>query len=95
MTTSRRSHRTECPQCGRRVTVRDDGVLVSHLVWKPSDSEQGWNVPRCPGGFIPPAVGDVVEVKPEPVNPPQPPIEESGRSVRAIRSGLPSTGRRR
>jgi hypothetical protein len=95
MTTKRRSHRTQCPQCGRRVTVRDNEVLMSHLVRKPSDSEQGWNVPRCPGGFIPPSIGDVVEVKLEPVNPTQPPVEESGHSIRAIQSGLPGHGRRR
>lgn len=67
MTTEHRSH--------RRVTVRWDGALVSHLVRKPSYSEQGWNVPRCLGGFIPPSVGDVLEVKLGPVNPTQPLVE--------------------
>ena len=99
MTADREPHgpyRTTCPECGRRVTVRDDGVVASHLIRKPSDSEQGPNVPRCPGGFIPPAIGEVVQVRPEPVAPPRThqPIDESGNSVRAIPSGLPSSRRR-
>ncbi len=89
--------RAECPECGRRISVRDDGGLVSHLVRKPSDSEQQ-QVPRCSGGFRPPVDGHIVEVKPEPVKPKAPPptlIEEGSTSVRARPQGLPNSNRRR
>ncbi len=93
----RPSTRTDCPQCGRRILIQSDGTLKSHLVRKPTDSEQGPNIPRCPGGFMPP-IGQVVRVEPEPViAQPQPPrlLEEGSSSVRAMGTGLPGSNRRR
>jgi predicted RNA-binding Zn-ribbon protein involved in translation (DUF1610 family) len=95
--TRRPGTRTDCPKCGRRVTVREDGALGPHLVRRPSDSEQQ-QVPRCSGGFTPPIRGYIVEVKPEPVEHRTPPptlLEEGGTSVRARPQGLPNSNRRR
>ena len=42
--------RMDCQECGRRVLIQSDGTLKSHLVRKPTDSEQGPNIPRCHNG---------------------------------------------
>jgi hypothetical protein len=96
-TKNRRPQRADCPQCGRRVTIRDDGTLISHLVRRPSTNEPGGHVPTCPGGFAPKVKGLVVEVKPETPTPPaaNPYPEESGDSVRTFPLGLPGSNRRR
>jgi hypothetical protein len=39
--TRRPGTRTDCPECGRRVVIRDDGTLKMHLVRKPTDDQQG------------------------------------------------------
>lgn len=97
MPTPRPGSRIDCPKCGRRVAVREDGTLAPHLVRKPTDSEQQ-QVPRCSGGFRPPVKGHIVEVKPGPGKHRTPPptlIEEGSTSVRARPQGLPNSNRRR
>jgi hypothetical protein len=83
-----RTKRRACEVCGRIRTVLDDGQLSEH-------THAGR---RCPGGrTLPSAAGaDVQPVSEPPVEYQRPPIDEpSGNSVRAVLSGLPSTGKRR
>lgn len=89
----RRPQRTECPQCGRRVASRDDGILVPHLVRTPEDGVQA-AVPRCPGGLLVPSGGAVVEVPPEPVDPAPRQVDPEPVSVRTVRGGIPGSSRR-
>lgn len=84
--------RKECPQCGNIVTHRD-GVIGPHYRG-PGGKIRYNNERRCSGGFDPPDDGVIVEVTPEPL-PPPPVIEDSGKSVRAMRGGLPTLGKNR
>jgi hypothetical protein len=89
----RRPQRTDCPQCGRRVTLREDGLIGPHLIRKAEDGVQT-PIPRCSGGLVIPADGLIVEVQPDPVVPAPHYPEDSGASVRTVRGGIPGSNRR-
>jgi len=89
----RRPQRTNCPQCGRRVARREDGLIAPHLIRKAENGVQT-PIPRCPGGVVIPAGGTVVEVQPDPVVPASHYPEDSRASVRTVRGGIPGSNRR-
>lgn len=88
---ARRAQRQVCAVCGRSVAVLDDQTLISHLSRAVAGTPY---TPRCRGGALPPTDGlirAVVEDVPEPVNPP---ADRTVNSIRTLRGGLPSLGRR-
>lgn len=84
--TKRRPQRQDCPECGNRVTVCDDGTLIPHYRGQGARIEFGGER-RCPGGFDPAVGGTIRPVAPLP--------SEGELSVRTISAGLPSSGRKR
>ena len=90
----RHIQRAECPECGNRITVRDDGSLGSHYRGEGGRIRWG-NERRCPGGFNPNDNGTIRPVVPPVMKHATPLPSEGERSVRTVSGGLPSSGRKR
>lgn len=92
--TKRRPQRQDCPECGNRVTVCDDGTLIPHYRGQGARIQFGGER-RCPGGFDPALGGTIRPVAPPTTRYGAPLPSEGELSVRTISAGLPSSGRKR